>query len=154
MKFLRNQKGFSLVELMIVVAIIGVLAALAVPKFSKFQAKARQAEVKTNLNHIFTLETAYYGDNDTYAAIPAYGPGGTCAPTAATNPTGFSVGNCAGLRYQYSTTAATAAAFTAQGTSLTGAANKVFTGCATADIWTVNESNTMANTSNGMASCN
>ena len=39
---LKNDKGFSLVELMIVVAIIGVLSALAVPKFQSFQAKAKQ----------------------------------------------------------------------------------------------------------------
>ena len=66
---LKNDKGFSLVELMIVVAIIGVLAALAVPKFQSFQAKAKQSEAKSNLSHIYTLEQSYYGDQDKYSAL-------------------------------------------------------------------------------------
>jgi len=66
---LKNDKGFSLVELMIVVAIIGVLAALAVPKFQSFQAKAKQSEAKSNLSHIYTLEQSFYGDQDKYSNL-------------------------------------------------------------------------------------
>jgi|WetSurMetagenome_2_1015567.scaffolds.fasta_scaffold363589_1 type IV pilus assembly protein PilA len=62
-----NKKGFTLIELMIVVAIIGILAAIAIPDFLKFQAKAKQAEAKTNLGAIFTTQVAYYGENSTYA---------------------------------------------------------------------------------------
>lgn len=65
----RNQKGFSLIELMIVVAIIGILATIAVPNFNRFQVKARQTEAKTNLAAIWTAEQSfftewagYYGD--------------------------------------------------------------------------------------------
>lgn len=43
---ISNSEGFTLVELMIVVAIIGVLAAVAIPNYQKFQAKARQSEAK------------------------------------------------------------------------------------------------------------
>jgi prepilin-type N-terminal cleavage/methylation domain-containing protein len=51
----RHQRyGFTLIELMIVVAIIGILAAIAVPNFLRFQARARQAEVNTNLKSLFT----------------------------------------------------------------------------------------------------
>ena len=66
MKF-NSQSGLSLIELMIVVAIIGILAALAIPRFQGFQARARQAEGKSNLNHVYTLEQSYHGDNDAYA---------------------------------------------------------------------------------------
>ncbi|MBN1204449.1 MAG: prepilin-type N-terminal cleavage/methylation domain-containing protein [Myxococcaceae bacterium] len=50
----RQHYGFTLIELMIVVAIIGILAAIAVPNFIRFQARARQAEVTTNLKSLFT----------------------------------------------------------------------------------------------------
>jgi type IV pilus assembly protein PilA len=51
---------------MIVVAIIGILAAIAIPNFLKFQAKSKQSEAKTNLKAIYTAETGYYGENNTY----------------------------------------------------------------------------------------
>jgi prepilin-type N-terminal cleavage/methylation domain-containing protein len=66
-----KEAGFSLVELMVVVAIIGVLAALAVPRFQTFQAKAKQSEVKNNLSHIYTLEQSWYGDHDVFLASAA-----------------------------------------------------------------------------------
>ncbi len=62
----RNKKGFTLIELMIVVAIIGILAAIAIPNFLKFQAKSKQSEAKTNLKAIYTAETGYYGENNAY----------------------------------------------------------------------------------------
>jgi type IV pilus assembly protein PilA len=63
---LRSKKGFTLIELMIVVAIIGILAAIAIPNFLRFQAKSKQSEAKTNLGGIFTAETSYFGENNTY----------------------------------------------------------------------------------------
>jgi prepilin-type N-terminal cleavage/methylation domain-containing protein len=50
----RQRYGFTLIELMIVVAIIGILAAIAIPNFVRFQARARQSEVSTNLKSLFT----------------------------------------------------------------------------------------------------
>ena len=66
---LRKRKGFTLIELMIVVAIIGILAAIAIPNFLKFQAKSKQSEAKTNLKAVFTAETAYFGENNTYGSF-------------------------------------------------------------------------------------
>jgi len=61
-----NQKGFTLVELMVTVAIIGLLAALAVPKFKRFSVKARQAEPKAFFTTIHALQEVYHGENATY----------------------------------------------------------------------------------------
>lgn len=44
-KVLKNQEGFTLIELMIVVGIIGILVAIAAPNFSRYQSKARQSEM-------------------------------------------------------------------------------------------------------------
>jgi len=63
----RNKKGFTLIELMIVVAIIGILAAIAIPNFLKFQAKAKQSECKTNLGAIYVAQLSYFSNANTYA---------------------------------------------------------------------------------------
>jgi len=63
---MQRQKGFTLIELMIVVAIIGILAAIAIPNFLKFQCKSKQSEAKTNLAGIFTAEKAFFGEYNTY----------------------------------------------------------------------------------------
>ena len=65
----KNTKGFTLIELMIVVAIIGILAAIAIPNFLKFQAKSKQSEAKTNLKGIYTAETGFFGENNRYDTL-------------------------------------------------------------------------------------
>ena len=56
-----------MIELMIVVAIIGILAAIAIPNYLKYQAKAKQAEVKSNIKGIYTVETTYFSEHNEYA---------------------------------------------------------------------------------------
>ena len=59
---LSKQKGFSLVELMVVVAIIGILAAIAIPNYQKFQRRARQTEAKTMLASMYTVQTTFIAE--------------------------------------------------------------------------------------------
>ena len=78
----KRSKGFTLIELMIVVAIIAILAAIAIPQYRKFQYKAKTAEAKTNLGAIKTCEEAYAAEHDEYvlsAASPDSIPGSTKA---------------------------------------------------------------------------
>ncbi|MGE0470150.1 MAG: type IV pilin protein [Nitrospira sp.] len=73
-KSLRKQEGFTLIELMIVVAIIGILAAIAIPNFLQYQMKSRQSEAKTNLMAIKTSEVSWQGERGCYVAV-ARAPG-------------------------------------------------------------------------------
>jgi prepilin-type N-terminal cleavage/methylation domain-containing protein len=65
-----RRAGFSLVELMIVVAIIGILAAIAIPNFNAMMLKARRAEVAPNVEGIRTHVQTYDMVNDTYLPLP------------------------------------------------------------------------------------
>ncbi len=111
--------GFSLLELMVVVAILGVLATVAVPRFNIFRARSRQAEAKSNLGVIYTLQESfaidheryYNGKKDDWGGVDMnengnrYGYGGTgangCAPTRSKNKLGFRMANCEKARYGY-----------------------------------------------------
>jgi len=60
------RRGFTLIELMIVVAVVGVLAAIAIPNFLKFQARSKQSEAKANLKSLFIAEKAWFHEHDEY----------------------------------------------------------------------------------------
>ena len=66
-RHIKGDRGFTLIELMIVVAIIGILAAIAIPNFMTYQAKARQSEAKVNLGGVFTTATSYFAENNTFS---------------------------------------------------------------------------------------
>lgn len=62
-----NDKGFTLIELMIVVAIISILASIGIPEYYSFICKANQSEVKESLGWLARCEEAYFVEHDTYS---------------------------------------------------------------------------------------
>ena len=71
-KSLKRQDGFTLVELMVVVAIIGLLSAVAIPNFKKYQAKAKISEAKLQLSALYTAEASFFSDFNMYAKCLRY----------------------------------------------------------------------------------
>lgn len=63
---LKNEQGFTLVELMVVVAIIGILSAIAIPNFKRYQAKTKSSEAKLQLSAIYSALTSLQSDYDSY----------------------------------------------------------------------------------------
>lgn len=68
----RSQDGFTLIELMIVVAIIAILAAIAIPAYLGIQKKAARSEAKANLPAIGLALETFYAENGNYGAIGVY----------------------------------------------------------------------------------
>jgi len=66
---LMNKYGFSLIELMVVVAIIALLAMVAVPNFNRFLAKAKRAEAYMNLSALYAAEKAYFAEHGKYSDV-------------------------------------------------------------------------------------
>jgi len=81
---IRHRAGFTLVELMIVIGMIGALAAIAIPNFLSYQARSRRSEAWTNVSGIVIAQKSFFAENDRYHDSGAPYPGGALSPNKRT----------------------------------------------------------------------
>lgn len=68
---MKNNEGFTLIELMVTVAVVGILVTIATGGFLSYQAKSKQSEAKINLGSIGGMALSYKAENDSYSQTPA-----------------------------------------------------------------------------------
>ena len=133
-KFHRNSKGFTLIELMIVVVIIGILAALAIPRFMRSTTKSKQSEAKQLLKQIYTMQRAYRQEFNSYCLNGVTASGLNAASQTAFARLGVDI--MPASRYSYAMVAGlNTFTCTATGNLDDDIAN---------DIWTMNQAGTLA----------
>ena len=133
-KFYRQQKGYTLMELMIVVAIIGILASIAIPSYQSYVKKGKAAEATSMLADLRIKMEQCFQDNRSYATCGAF-----CAPTSgAVNFTyACSAGGPGALTYTINATGVAAKGMTgfAFGVNQDNAKTSTFDGTAGASCW-------------------
>jgi len=137
--FHRNSKGFTLIELMIVVVIIGILAALAIPRFMRSTTKSKQSEAKQLLKQVYTMQRAYRQEFNAYCLN-----GVTADATAPNAFAQIGVDIMASARYSF--------AMTAAANTFTCIATANLDDDATVDTWQIDQTGALVNTTDDSVS--
>jgi type IV pilus assembly protein PilA len=163
LKTKKNEEGFTLIELMIVVGIIGILVAIAAPNFSRYQSKARQSEAKIALAAVYGSEKSFYSEYAAYissmdaigyspeGARRFYAVGWAAAPSGTTTGYTGSTANAswAATNNSFSCTgsASTLGGATAadQQTFIAAATGCIRNGVANYDTWNINDTKVLSN---------
>jgi len=115
---MKNEKGLTLIELLIVIVIIGILAAVAIPTYTGYMVRARRADAKTALEQIRAAQEMWRAEKGCYAQDGVNCQGNPLAGTAEAKlqNTMGAPATTISIYYSWSFTVKTANAFTAQGT--------------------------------------
>ena len=144
---MNNIKGFSLVELMVAVGIVGVMSSVAVPKYQKYKVNATRAEAQSSLSSMYTLQQLYYTENDQYGVFD-----GTTPAQGTGNQIGFPINP--GSKYGYKAIPTDTKTGTATSTNkaniffrATAISKKKLGSCANADKdkWCINQNKRLTN---------
>jgi type IV pilus assembly protein PilA len=130
MSYLGDKRGFTLLELIIVVAIIGLLAAIAIPNFFGMQKRAKTTEARSNLGVVWKLQEAYHIENETYDIPSTELPPGTYDGSTGWTELGFFPKGT--TRYEYKILSGDYVSFTAQAKGDIDSDGQY-------DIWTIDE---------------
>lgn len=142
-------KGFTLIELMIVVAIIGILAAIAVPNFVKFQCRSKQSEAKTNLKSMYVAQESYRAEFDAYVAIATCGAIDTGGSQCGQTGKGAEIGwQPKGTKIRYNYTGALVAGDAEDLAGIGFEGDAAGTGDVVGDLWEINHRNVLTNSTN------
>lgn len=138
-----REQGFSVVEMMTVVTIIGVLSVMAFSAYRSTTAKARQSEAKVNLKQIGDLMDVWHYEKGKYEdKLGVVGAGaGNCSSTKLKNELGYRPKDCDELRYKYDVTTIGTGTFTTEAENDPDDTNYgyVWPGCNTNDLWRANQ---------------
>ncbi len=136
LRLYRRDRGFTLIEMMIVVVVVAVLAAIALPSFQGQIRKSRRAEAVSALSQIQQAQERFRANCPCYAHSITNATSTTCpatCPGTGTDP-GLGIAAVTGARYTYALTAPIAAGYTVTATPVAGSSQASDTGCTTISV--------------------